>query len=342
MDFGQPEFTPTAMASLHILDTHVIGPNFCHLRKPIRAHFLGRTTAFPDPDYALSAFDNLLSHYRTFTDSSDDLNGDDIELGSWSHQIPLIVNTDSWNRPSAVAYKQACLDLLRPTHHFCLGAPSPCTPPNAINLAQIQTSGNSTHLTPNDSRDLTLLSYFYRLPETQSWDFTSCLSIQRTLGIQWTSPLVKGIALVENAGIPYSKILHALNRSIVAMIADDEVTTQEERPGVFLPYLNIQDELPDPSKGTCIGLACIRNIKSDDQLFHVLTPLQRSELENPTMWLRGTIEMPKAAQLDQFCDEHGRLRSDIPDNIPYFSRTGTGEGARRIRRNLGRRSQQAS
>lgn len=62
-DMGQPQFTPSGMVSLHILDEHMVGPGFCHLQMPRMACFTGADTPKYDPSSYLDALFTIFDSY---------------------------------------------------------------------------------------------------------------------------------------------------------------------------------------------------------------------------------------------------------------------------------------
>ncbi len=73
LDLGQSEFSPPGMLSLHIFqrgqrgdadETSILGPSWCTLRAPLRAHFVGDTSPSDAPREYMDAVYDLIDAYR--------------------------------------------------------------------------------------------------------------------------------------------------------------------------------------------------------------------------------------------------------------------------------------
>ncbi|KAJ3040623.1 Polynucleotide 5'-hydroxyl-kinase nol9 [Rhizophlyctis rosea] len=192
-----------------------------------------------------------------------------------------------------------------------------------VEVEGFEGSGRSKYSAP-DIRSLSLISYFHQRngdptapitdPSTCNtwWDFHSPLSARIPFKVSWNEIRVKFL----NGEVPVSQTLHALNATIVAIVRDyatyemppipgldstptDEVATAPlESTDPALSLRTIPSSIPfHPAMHNAVGLAIVRGIDVEDQVYHVIVggSLEREEraLDGVNMMVRGGgVEMP--------------------------------------------------
>ncbi|CAG8454517.1 4313_t:CDS:10 [Ambispora leptoticha] len=252
-DIGQPEFTPSGIVSLSIVDSPIFGPPFTHPKLPYRSYLIGHTNPRDDPDYYLACLQELVAVFRRdFVDSS---GYDNIKSNSNKNKIPLIINTHGWVKGLGYDLFLQLHNFAKPTH-LCqfqsLTNPylnPPTLPSNVLHpedrpfpklyyVDSILFSPNPARFTARDQRTLMLISYFYSVQSFSKqlisqqgfdqgwWNFDIPLVQQVPWCLDWTKGLSKGVFTLC-AEVPYSQLLYALNGSIVGLIGDFEVEEDE-------------------------------------------------------------------------------------------------------------------
>ncbi|KAF9412472.1 Polynucleotide 5'-hydroxyl-kinase grc3 [Podila epigama] len=381
-DIGQSEFTPVGMVALHVVESPALGPPFTHPRQPYRAFYVGNSTPRDDPDYYITCVKELVktyytevSHTRTWTEDDDDYHSDDDE----NDHIPLIINTQGWIKGMGYDLLLQLLEYTAPSNIFGFHSPSSGEsnlPPSFFSTIRDQAKaagreqppqfsyvaavvlGDENNLSPftkyhpADHRALALLSYFYQKPQDPvtahsptiqdeiQWDFTQALVARRPWCWDWAQ--AKGIWVFFDQ-VPPSQILHVLNGSLVALIADKRSsedsdnnlsgTSSEEKSqsaslpptDTFVPpnYFPLGHYPPPPPEHTtCLGLAIIRSIQPATRALHILTPISYNELQRCTGIVKGAVHMPLHASLDHTIEDSATALgvAGVPwKKVPYLN-----------------------
>ncbi|RUS17575.1 hypothetical protein BC937DRAFT_89790 [Endogone sp. FLAS-F59071] len=214
---------------------------------------------------------------------------------------------------------------------------------------------------PSDHRTLTLLSYLHHDSERFGrdgvpwWDFDMRLVERVPWCLDWIRG-VKGVWVLFEE-VRWSQLLYTLNGSVVALIGDLEDESVERLDGEGMdvddamqgraqlippPYFPTPAYPPPPPKHTtCHGLAVVRSIDPSRQVFHLLTPLPYDKLRRVNALVKGSIDLPIWAILDNRGGGAGVC--GVPwKRVPYVSFEaggGVGSQARRARKNVMRRGQ---
>ncbi|GAA5882812.1 hypothetical protein JCM3774_002922 [Rhodotorula dairenensis] len=373
-DLGQAEFTAPGFVSLTVLRRPVLGPSFTHLRDPLASHFLGSTSPAADPAEYLAACEALLSTYRLEVEFSggDDgeavarpgrrpkgrLAGDRSGPAKGRDRVPLVVNTSGWNKGLGADILVRLKELARPTHVFaftelsaeCGSGPPPPSPLGAphrqIPLPAAFPSPLESKWTPADLRTLALVSYFYgtgrgegQLPQ---WETARPLVARPVRPCHWGigQPRVTGVHVAGNGDIRYEHVLHALNGSIVALVADMQPAFDPLRPFPYAP----RAPLPSPTSSRAIGLAIVHSVAPAAETLYLLAPAKSSSSEPEALALvKGALDTPVALMCD-FTASADEVDAGLAGvdwaEVPYLSvETGEAVGRRRVRRNLMRKGQ---
>ncbi|KAG1093764.1 hypothetical protein G6F42_018889 [Rhizopus arrhizus] len=212
--------------------------------------------------------------------------------------------------------------------------------PNVVTLADSFTS--------IQQRDITLGSYFHQsgmgvnhhlLPR---WDYKKHMIHRVPWMVDWRQGL--NAIWVTYEEVKLSELLYALNGSLVGLIGDVEDYKHQPGPNkntalnndTFTPptYFNTQDQpAPNPQLITCHGLAIVRSIDPSRHALLLLTPVPSSTLEKVSGLVKGEIQLPMWAMLDQKL-EKGSGVANIPwKKVPYITQQSTeGAGANALRR----------
>ncbi|KAJ3158725.1 hypothetical protein HDU86_002690 [Geranomyces michiganensis] len=353
-DVGQSEFTPSGMASLHIISAPILDPPFCHLLNPYHCVYVGATSSKCDPDCYLDGLKHL---YEVF----------DQDFVQKGHLVPLVINTQGWVRGMGLDLLVHFLHNVQPTHIFQLAVPRNTPAGGARNvMVDLPTvlssmpgslfSGVLDEIPAVDSnrqnswggtelRTVSLVSYFHKLPPTirndqPSWAFAKPLAARPPYVVPFSSVRIK---FLHNE-VPFGETLHALNGSVVGLVIDRTVYERpqiknrddgDEQPHVGNNLRIIPTGLPFlPQNHTCVGIGLVRAIDMEAGTFHVLAgPTPPELLCQVNTLVRGAgIETPIPLLASEF--EHPRL---LRPYTTTASSEGIGSLAWRARHNLNRR-----
>ncbi|CAG8503501.1 18612_t:CDS:2 [Acaulospora morrowiae] len=366
-DIGQPEFTPSGLVSLNILDSPIFGPSFTHIQQPYRSYFLGHTTPRDDPDYYLNCLRELIIVYRRDISCGPNFG---MYADDKTPYIPLVINTHGWVR-EGMGYDLFIhlLGIIKPTHIVQLYSstnthknirslpnhvisPPNEDPPKMIFVEIVNSKKISTKYKSSDYRMLSLLSYFYSnavaLTQKQDnvkwWKYDKPLIHQVPWCLDWTKGLSKGVFLFFE-DVPWSQLLYALNGSLVALIGDapgfggdgQEIPQGKKdekiQPPLYFPCPDYPS--PPPSEHSCIGLAIIRSIDPTTHTFHILTPLSYDKLQYVNAMVKGKLELPIWFRLDHTKNNSTGVCGVPWKHLPYMSfeaGLGVGNEAQRVRK----------
>lgn len=281
-------------------------------------------------------------------------------------RVPLVVNTSGWIKGLGADILSRLKDLARPTHVFTFADPAtetssfavqdfpppfpPAVPYRQIPLPAAFASPLESKWTPADLRTLALASYFYSKGcfvggQVPRWETTRPLIAQPVRTCSWgSSPSALKASAVYMAGtgdIRYEHVLHALNGSIVAIVADSQpARTDLSRPFPYAP----RAPLPSPASSRALGLAIVHSFAPAAESMYLLTPTAPTSSDASALALvKGALDTPVALMCDftaRADESEAGLAGVDWDAVPYLSvETGEAVGRRRVRRNLMRKGQ---
>ncbi|GAA5970124.1 hypothetical protein JCM8115_001249 [Rhodotorula mucilaginosa] len=281
-------------------------------------------------------------------------------------RVPLVVNTSGWIKGLGADILSRLKDLARPTHVFTFADPAtetssfavqdfpppfpPAVPYRQIPLPAAFASPLESKWTPADLRTLALASYFYSKGcfvggQVPRWETTRPLIAQPVRTCSWgSSPSALKASAVYMAGtgdIRYEHCLHALNGSIVAIVADSQpARTDLSRPFPYAP----RAPLPSPASSRALGLAIVHSFAPAAESMYLLTPTAPTSSDASALALvKGALDTPVALMCDftaRADESEAGLAGVDWDAVPYLSvETGEAVGRRRVRRNLMRKGQ---
>ena len=135
LDLGQSEFGPPGMVALHVFDgsssaTLSMGPSWCTLRTPVRAHYVGDISPSDAPREYMDAVFHLIEYFREGLQSAEETDGAESSAykprrrarreagseGQTRSPIPLVVNTMGWVKGLGADLLSQIEDKLNATH----------------------------------------------------------------------------------------------------------------------------------------------------------------------------------------------------------------------------------
>lgn len=275
-----------------------------------------------------------------------------------------MVNTSGWVKGLGADILARLKDLAKPTHVFAFAElsaepgsvnmpgpahPSPFTAPHRqIPLPAAFPSPLESKWTPADLRTLALVSYFHGTGrrvegELPQWETARPLIARPVRPCHWGTgrqSRVTGVYMAGNRDIRYEHVLHALNGSIVALVADMQPVLDTSRPFPYVPHA----PLPSPTSSRAIGLAIVHSVAPAAETLYLLAPVTLGLSEpGPLALVKGALDTPVALMCDftASVDEADAGLAGVDwAEVPYLSvETGEAVGRRRIRRNLMRKGQ---
>ncbi|KAK9484292.1 hypothetical protein V1527DRAFT_470568 [Lipomyces starkeyi] len=367
LDPGQPEFGPSGVLSLNIIDSPMLGPSLTNstLSNSVKAFHFGYTTPRDAPQDYIRYVDKLMSHYNNDLHRFTDDNACQIEL-------PLIVNTPGWTKGQGVEVLRQMIDITKPSiivyigprleqpdmdTNFELAEVLRTTSPNA-SLSELAPFGDSERKSAKysaaDLRVAQTMAYFHSTGP-QTWDFCKPLTAWRPYTVRYSNGGDADVHGIEILG--YEKILDqhipaAINGTVVgisAVSADAALKIWSASAGdSSMPILDTPTIDADADAVNCLGLGIIRAIDQATKTLHILTPISPQTIfhavssSNKIMLSRGRLPLPIWAAWDG--DQSGVARRPWRE-VPYLSvdeadvRAAVGGQSLRFRRNVMRRSQ---
>ncbi|KAK9334071.1 hypothetical protein V1520DRAFT_330189 [Lipomyces starkeyi] len=370
LDPGQPEFGPSGVLSLNVIDSPMLGPSLTNstLSNSVKAFHFGYTTPRDAPQDYIRCVDKLMSHYNNDLHRFTDDNACQIEL-------PLIVNTPGWTKGQGVEVLRQMIDITKPSiivyigprlvqpdmdTNFELAEVLRTTSPNASlsELAPFGDSGRkSAKYSAADLRVAQTMAYFHSTG-LQTWDFCKPLIAWRPYIVRYSNGGDADVHGIEILG--YEKILDqhipaAINGTVVgisAVSADAALKIRSASTGdSSVPILDTPTIDADADAVNCLGLGIIRAIDQATKTLHILTPISPQTIfhavssSNKIILSRGRLPLPIWAAWDG--DQSGVARRPWRE-VPYLSvdeiigadvRAAVGGQSLRFRRNVMRRSQ---
>ncbi|GAA5871170.1 hypothetical protein JCM8547_001476 [Rhodosporidiobolus lusitaniae] len=305
-------------------------------------------------------------------------------------RVPLVINTQGWVKGLGADLLQQLKAASLPTHVFSFSTPDgegleqyqgdyeqqQSLPYRVLMLPPAPPSPLESKWSAADYRILGLTSYFHAaFPSSptsstslvDSWDFSRSLVASPPFPFSWSaeSQHLHSVHLTgpgaSDGEITYEHVLHALNGSVVAILASSSAATTPRSTRPF-PY-DPTTPLPSPLSSRALGLALVHSIDPSTSTLNLLTPLPPALIASaaPVVLVKGALELPMALMLDYSvrvtdAEREGgvagwRFAQPGPGEgaavgeekvVPFLS-TGEGEsavgGKRRVRRNLMRRAQ---
>ncbi|KAK9357000.1 hypothetical protein V1523DRAFT_3656 [Lipomyces doorenjongii] len=371
LDPGQPEFGPSGVLSLNVIDTPMLGPSLTNtaLSNSVKSFHFGYTTPRDAPQDYVRYVDKLMSHYNNDLHRFTDDNACQMEL-------PLIVNTPGWTKGQGVEVLRQMIRITKPSiivyigprlaqpdmdTNFELAEVLRTTSPNASlsELAPIGDSGRkSAKYSAADLRVAQTMAYFHSTGG-QTWDFCKPLTAWRPYIVRYSNggdADVHGIEILGCEKILDQQIAAAINGTVVgisAVSADAALKIRSASTGdSSLPILDTPTIDADADAVNCLGLGIIRAIDQATSTLHILTPISPQTIfdavssSNKIILSRGRLPLPIWAAWDG--DQSGVARRPWRE-VPYLSvdeiigadiRAAVGGQSLRFRRNVMRRSQQ--
>ncbi|KAK9390322.1 hypothetical protein V1515DRAFT_528820 [Lipomyces mesembrius] len=370
LDPGQPEFGPSGVLSLNVIDSPMLGPSLTNatLSNSLKSFHFGYTTPRDAPQDYIRYVDKLMSHYNNDLHRFTDDNARQIEL-------PLIVNTPGWTKGQGVEVLRQMIGITKPSiivyigprlvqpdmdTNFELAEVLRTTSPNASlsELAPFGDSGRKSAKYPAaDLRVAQTMAYFHSTGR-QTWDFCKPLTAWRPYIVRYSNggdADVHGIEILGYEKILEQHIAAAINGTVVgisAVSADAALKIRSASTGdSSLPILDTSTIDADADAVNCLGLGIIRAIDQDTKTLHILTPISPQTIfhavssSNKIILSRGRLPLPIWAAWDG--DQSGVARRPWRE-VPYLSvdeiigadvRAAVGGQSLRFRRNVMRRSQ---
>ncbi|KAK9237927.1 hypothetical protein V1525DRAFT_342717 [Lipomyces kononenkoae] len=378
LDPGQPEFGPSGVLSLNVIDTPMLGPSLTRatLSNSVKAFHFGYTTPRDAPQDYVRHVNNLMSHYNNDMHRFTDNDASHIEL-------PLIVNTPGWTKGQGVEVLRQMIDIIGPSiivysgprltqpdieTNFELAEALRSTSPHAslVDLAPFGDSGRkSAKYSAADLRVAQTMAYFHSTGD-QTWDFSRPLTSWRPYIVRYGGDGdgdVHGIEILGHEMILDEHIPCAINGTIVGIsIASGDAALNSRAASIgdsSLPMLETRAIDADADAVNCLGLGIIRAIDPATSTLQMLTPVSpqtilgfvsssssSSSSNNKVILSRGRLPLPIWAAWDG--DQSG-VASRPWRKVPYLSideivspdvRAALGGQSLRVRRNVMRRSQQ--
>ncbi|XP_052779860.1 polynucleotide 5'-hydroxyl-kinase NOL9-like [Mya arenaria] len=292
-DIGQTEFTPSGVVALYRVTAPVIGPPFCHQRKPVCAYFYGGVSPRDDPDQYLRCVQMCVKTYQQIEGPKPLI----VNTMGWMKGLgwQLFVDTVRWVRPSHIVQLTSHNkhDNIDPLSFPKLNSYSwsdlsqnktLCTLPRFLNrepkIIHIDETISPSHdfkLTAADYRNLSILSHLGNDLEP-GLTLTSVTPFE----IAWRNVCVH----VCSMEVQRSQIMYALNASLVGLCKAD--ISQGERyydeGPVFMP--------PD-TIFQWIGFGIVRAIDPEQKLFYIVTSLSEEELGEVNSIVKGGVTLPE-------------------------------------------------
>ncbi|CEP19192.1 hypothetical protein [Parasitella parasitica] len=378
-DVGQSEFTPSGLLSLHYIDSPVLGPSYTHQRlEPERSFFFGSASPRSNPEYYLACISELVDHWKHDQEQLQDEDQQQwlplvVNTQGWISGVgyDLLLSQIHKVEPTDVFAMRHYMLQYKNLHHtfdvdilpapsveaFVIAKEAPVLHYLECVLQDLNVVTLADSFTSIQQRDIALGSYFhqagmgpdhYLLPR---WDFKRHMIDRVPWMVDWRQGL--NAVWVIHEEVKMNELLYALNGSLVGLIGNVENYKHQKGPrnavasknDTFTPptYFNTQDQpAPLPHLITCHGLAIVRSIDPSRHALLLLTPLPSGTLEKVSGLVKGEMQLPLWAMLDQKL-EKGSGVANIPwKKVPYItqqSTEGAGANALRVRRNLLRRTQ---
>jgi polynucleotide 5'-hydroxyl-kinase GRC3/NOL9 len=265
-DIGQPEFTPTGLVSLHIIDRPVQGRPSSHQRPPELSFFIGDTSPKPRPSLFMESVRALAAHYNTHLRP----------LG-----IPLVVNTHGWVVGLGKNMLEAILHALHPTHVLQLQSPSKshlnCLPqiipgnPVTFTISPVQGVDALPKKPADQERFNGFAAYFTQQDPSQA------------------SFLAPSVGTVMTAMRPFRVPLRKLTIELLQDIAH----TPSEAELLLLLNASLVGLCVGGSRySPCLGLGIVRAVDYSTHDLYVLTPVPADRLQEVDTLVVGSQRFP--------------------------------------------------
>ncbi|XP_054278217.1 polynucleotide 5'-hydroxyl-kinase NOL9 [Macrosteles quadrilineatus] len=309
-DLGQCEFTLPGCISATVVEEPLLGPNFSHLKEPVRSVYLGEVDVTKCPEKYIEGCKSLI-------DFADENYSD----------IPWLVNTMGFTKGFGVSLACGIITYTSPTHVVQiqskdrkLNFPSllepqyvECLRHSAFDVALSRTdyqlyeipSGSeqpgfvskSRGMSPAESRNLVILSYMSRMLNSN----TSSLS-------QVTPYMINmdklKLLTINEYNLTKSQVAATMNGNMVALCL----------------------ETPSNKFLDCRGFGIVRAVDWQNNTLFLITPLPPSELSGVNCLVKGNIGLPDSLYYNQ-----GEL---VTGHVPYLAHTSAGSTARFAKRDF--------
>jgi polynucleotide 5'-hydroxyl-kinase GRC3/NOL9 len=288
-DCGQSELTPPGFVAYTILDAPLTSPNYESMARhyPTESRFFGALSPSDNPNRYLSCCKDLwLSSRHTIPQNT-----------------PVVINMLGWVSGLGLAAMTNILHNIKPTHIIAFGEKPPIgedyvskalygrsgfpqdSPLNeneqsdlpAIAYIPPIVSSITQRVSPADTRNLLIWSYFSFKHTTLNFDFRTPLSQKQPFAIN-TSPLsINFLTKVSSVGF-----WAAFNCSVVALVSNTSFTPGSVSYDRNQIHRNVR------------GLGFIRGVKPNDKVIHLVTPLPLEIVKTCNTIIVSALQLPPA------------------------------------------------
>uniref|UniRef100_A0A1B6LQG1 Polynucleotide 5'-hydroxyl-kinase NOL9 n=1 Tax=Graphocephala atropunctata TaxID=36148 RepID=A0A1B6LQG1_9HEMI len=297
-DLGQCEFTIGGCVSVVLVEDPILGPNYTHLKQPLRSVFLGEIDVTKCPENYIEGCKSLIEFAKQ-------------NYGT----IPWLINTMGFTRGFGVTLTCGIIKSVKPTHVIeiqsisrKLNFPSSLNPgfvhcqnvgafntdgdlPNykffTIRSGAEQKGNNSSKargMSPAEARNLVVLSYFSKM----------------------LTPEMSNLAQVT----PYMINMDQVDLQITNKYKFNKAQLAATMNGnlVALCTLNEGDRFPH-----CPGFGIVRGIDQHTGTIYLITPMRCDTLRKINCLVKGNISLPESLYFGQ--------RREVDGLIPYLAHT---------------------
>uniref|UniRef100_A0A1B6G999 Polynucleotide 5'-hydroxyl-kinase NOL9 n=1 Tax=Cuerna arida TaxID=1464854 RepID=A0A1B6G999_9HEMI len=288
-DLGQCEFTIGGCISAVLLEEPVLGPNYTHLKQPLRSVFLGEIDVTKCPESYIEGCTSLIHFARENYDN-----------------IPWLINTMGFTKGFGVKLICDIIKNVKPTHVIeiqskkrNLNFPMRLDPgfvhnQNIGNCATTidykffivgsgaEEKGNNSPkargMSPAEARNLVILAYF-----------SEVLSSEMTSLTQATPYMINmdqiNLKITNKYNFTKAQLCATMNGNLVALC-----------------ILNEGDRFPH-----CPGFGIIRGIDHRTGVIYMITPLPRETLKQINCLVKGNICLPESLHFSQVNEAVGPI-----------------------------------
>jgi polynucleotide 5'-hydroxyl-kinase GRC3/NOL9 len=205
-----------------------------------------------------------------------------------------------------------------------------------FNLRPVGMTTLSSRWSPAELRVLSLVSYFHHQHFLKKWDFETSMVRWIPYKVNWE--VLNSIRVLGDLGgeVDKQNALIALNGTIVGLVEGDLDLNDGKVEGSF----NYSTLAPSPNCSNYLGLGILRSIDVNARIFYIISPLDIETISRCRNIVKGDMILPICLMLDR---ELVDGKSGV--ELPYLEvenkrkRYIVGEGKKKVRRNLMRKSQ---
>ncbi|XP_058794759.1 polynucleotide 5'-hydroxyl-kinase NOL9 isoform X2 [Phymastichus coffea] len=296
LDIGQTEMTPPGCMSLNVVEEHLLGPNFTHLKMPYSQYYLEDVTVTNCMTRYIECAKKLVECLKSTKDLQ---------------QYPIVVNTMGFCKGIGLDICIFLIKLIQPSNvvqimsrrpknnfEFSLFKQTINEYKTSLNflsndsvvyekicdyelhhvpsVAEGKRQFETWNMEPRQQRELVLLSYLSQIiSNADDKNFCNFTSNSINNIIPYTLPFSSFyVALIKSNTSP-THILSAMNGNIVALCGTDldDETSEEIKETLNYPMVIIK-----PPSCTCYGYGIVRGIDMKRREIYINTPLKESDL----------------------------------------------------------------